>query len=73
MAGRKVIDLLGHRSGKLTVVGFAGWSNHGNARWYCRCDCGNSTEVDSNHLRRQKTQSCGCLRRMTKYDAMAAE
>lgn len=72
MAGRPSIDLTGQRFGKLTVVGIAGRSNHGAMRWYCRCDCGNATEVDSNPLRRGKTQSCGCLRRMIKYDPMQA-
>lgn len=29
--------------------------------WACRCSCGNTVEVSSNALLRNKTKSCGCL------------
>ena len=28
--------------------------------WYCKCDCGNFTLVQSRNLINHKTQSCGC-------------
>lgn len=59
---RKLIDLVGNRYGRLTVIRYAG-SGVSGARWVCRCDCGNITEVASFSLRNGETKSCGCLRR----------
>ena len=54
---------LGHRYGRLVVVG------HGRpsriARWLCRCDCGAMTDVLGTMLRDGHTRSCGCLSRET--------
>jgi hypothetical protein len=58
----KIINLLGQKFGKLTVVRFAG-RNHGKSRnvsWECLCDCGNTTVTSSGHLRSGNTESCGC-------------
>lgn len=55
------IDLTGQRFGRLEVVDRA--ESKGNmSRWNCVCDCGNSTVVYANNLRRGYTQSCGCYR-----------
>lgn len=55
------IDLTGKRFGRLVVVSRA--ENKGQlSRWNCVCDCGNTTVVYSNNLRRGYTQSCGCYR-----------
>lgn len=55
------IDLTGKRFGRLVVVSRA--ENKGQlSRWNCVCDCGNTTIVYSNNLRRGFTQSCGCYR-----------
>ena len=59
--GRKAIDLTGQRFGKLTVIEKAETLNK-NARFKCRCDCGNEMIVESQKLRNGKTNSCGCLR-----------
>jgi len=50
----------GVRFGRLTVVGRAGSSPSGEARWKCRCDCGNFSQPLASSLRRGTTQSCGC-------------
>lgn len=54
------IDLTGERYGRLTVL-----SEHGKrdekTLWLCKCDCGNTTFVKTDYLRRGKTRSCGCL------------
>lgn len=58
-----LIDLVGQRFGRLTVIEKAprkGTTT--NARWICRCDCGNFTEVLGTTLRRGEARSCGCLR-----------
>lgn len=51
-------NLAGQRVGRLTVLRWLG-----SSRWFCRCDCGKSTEVQTRHLAKQKIRSCGCLKR----------
>lgn len=59
----KLIDLTGRRFGRLTVVEKVS-SKQGctNARWLCKCDCGNVTTVLGTTLRRGESTSCGCYR-----------
>ena len=45
------IDLTGQRFNRWTVVSFAGLRK-GVAYWRCICDCGNTSEILSNNLRR---------------------
>lgn len=54
----KLIDRVGQRFGRLTVIEYAG-----NKRWLCRCDCGNPATVRTANLRHGTTMSCGCYRR----------
>ncbi len=63
--GYPVTDRTGQRFGRLVVIGRADppSDNRGNARWHCRCDCGNETEVLGYKLIAGDTASCGCLRR----------
>lgn len=56
----KFIDREGHRYGRLTVIGFAGFIKK-DPSWFCRCDCGNIISVFSNNLNRLHTSSCGCM------------
>lgn len=64
-------DMTGQRFERLTVVERAENDKQGNARWLCKCDCGNTTIVPAHALRQGRTKSCGCLlsesskRRMT--------
>ena len=37
-------------------------SKNSNARWLCKCDCGNETTVLGTTLRRGESKSCGCFR-----------
>jgi hypothetical protein len=55
-------DISGQRFGRLVAKKYLG-AVQGNSRWLCRCDCGASTKVLANSLRRGLTASCGCLRR----------
>lgn len=58
-----LINLVGKRFGKLTVIERAGSTKGGVARWLARCDCGNEIIVDGSSLRRNNgTKSCGCLK-----------
>jgi len=57
----KLIDLTGKRFGRLTVVKKVP-SKNTNARWLCKCDCGNEITVLGTTLRRGESKSCGCLR-----------
>ena len=61
-----VVDRVGLRYGRLTVVKQAGRASDGHVLWACVCDCGNECLVQSNNFRdgdKRGTQSCGCLRR----------
>ena len=60
----KVINELGNRYGKLIVIGRG--DNQSNSKkvayWRCKCDCGNTTNVRSSHLRNGSIVSCGCVK-----------
>ena len=58
-----LIDLTGKRFGRLTVVEKTVATNKStNARWLCKCDCGNEITVLGTTLRRGESKSCGCYR-----------
>jgi hypothetical protein len=54
--------LIGRVFCRLTVIDTAGTDGKGNAKWRCRCDCGNETEVLGCNLLKGHTHSCGCLK-----------
>ena len=61
--GKRVINLVGQKFGKLTVIKRAG--TQGNlATWRCICDCETEVVVRGTHLRQGNIRSCGCLRLM---------
>lgn len=54
-------DETGKKYGKLVVIKRV--KNQSKyARWLCKCDCGNYTEVNGSNLRNGSVQSCGCKR-----------
>lgn len=60
MPGDRYKNEAGQRYGRLTVVDLV--SPPGvRARWSCRCDCGNTTDVSGTNLRNGHVRSCGCL------------
>ena len=64
---RKVIDLTGHRFGRLTVIERA--ENKGKrVCWRCHCDCGNICIVRGYHLTLGKIKSCGCLQKEQRHN-----
>ena len=62
---RKLINILGHRYGRLTVVSEALpyiYANGAKQRMVlCKCDCGNEVIVRINDIRKGVTKSCGCF------------
>lgn len=57
----KVIDIVGTKVGRWTVMSRAQNTKQGQAQYLCRCECGNEKVVKSIILRRQISRSCGCL------------
>lgn len=57
----KFIDLTGQRFGRLTVIKKNGKNKRGDILWLCKCDCGNTKNVSTNHLKNKNSKSCGCL------------
>ena len=55
-----LIDLTGMRFGRLTVIERDAARGR-EAKWLCKCDCGNTKVVQGNHLRAGSIRSCGCL------------
>lgn len=56
-----VINEIGNKYGRLTVIERAPNDSAGRAHWICKCECGNTTIVRGTTLRSGATQSCGCL------------
>jgi hypothetical protein len=62
LKGELAIDMIGKKSGYLEVIGRAGSTKSGQARWKCKChNCNAMTIVDGKHLRRNTIRSCGCI------------
>lgn len=57
-----LINEVGNRYGRLTVIERASNGGSGEARWLCGCECGRQVSVIGCLLRRGTTKSCGCLR-----------
>ena len=50
----------GFRVGKLTVTGPTSERKKGYTVWECRCDCGNTINLDTRTLQRGAIRDCGC-------------
>lgn len=59
----KFIDLTGRKFGRLLVIERAENFKSGDARFKCKCDCGNEVIAGSQNLKRGTTKSCGCLQK----------
>ena len=53
-------NLIGRKFGRLLPIEYVGKTSWGNARWLCKCDCGNEIIVSAGHLKSEHTRSCGC-------------
>jgi len=57
-----VLNLIGQKFGRLTVVEGCESPSKFPGKWYsCKCDCGELVKVSTQGLRRGSTKSCGCL------------
>lgn len=59
----KLIDLIGQKFGRYTVIERNGVGPNGMAAWLCQCDCGNRKTVIGNSLRQGHVVSCGCYQK----------
>lgn len=63
MSINTLINLIGNKYGRLTVVGMNPERRHGKVRWDCECSCGNRVTVYGRVLKGGTGKSCGCLAR----------
>lgn len=56
-------DLIGQTFHRLTVVSRGSNTSAGQRTWVCKCECGNTTTVNTTKLKRGTTKSCGCYAR----------
>lgn len=55
-------NIAGQQYGMLKAIEVSGKTKRGDAKWLCRCNCGEYVEVVGYNLRNGHTRSCGCLR-----------
>lgn len=58
-----MLDLIGKKFGKLTVIKYYDTTKHNKRRWWCICDCGNEIPVVGSNLVNGNTKSCNCLQK----------
>lgn len=56
-------NLTNQRFGRLTAIKYSGSSRNHGALWLCKCDCGNEKTVASVYLVKNRSKSCGCLKK----------
>ncbi|MGS0480035.1 hypothetical protein [Bacillus mycoides] len=60
--GRPFVDISGQTFGRLKVLRYTRRKNS-YTMFMCECECGNTKEVSSHHLKRGNTISCGCYQK----------
>jgi len=55
--GRHYENLKDSKFGRLLVMEY-----QGKGKWYCKCDCGGNTVVNSGDLKLNRVTSCGCFK-----------
>lgn len=79
--GSGLIDLIGKRFGKLTVIERAedyecltkDGEIYRSPRWLCLCDCGNHVVVQGGNLRNGLSTNCGCDRVSSKGEELVID
>lgn len=54
----RTIDMTGRRFGSWTVLRYAGVTSQRKTVWECRCDCGQTSDVQGGNLRSGKSTQC---------------
>lgn len=55
-------DISGQTFNRWTVIGYDYGSSKKEARWVCKCACGDYKSVSGSSLRKKTSKSCGCLK-----------
>lgn len=58
----ELINLIGARFGRLTVLSQLPRKPKTDTLWLCRCECGELIKAKGYRLRNKQTRSCGCLK-----------
>lgn len=66
--GRPIINVIGMKFGKLTVISEYGRNKKGQVKWLCSCECGGSTIDVLSNLRNSVNPGCGCRRKEISKD-----
>lgn len=61
-------DLTNKRFGSVIAQKFLYLNPEYRAVWLCLCDCGNTVEIGTHNLKRNKFTSCGCLTKKRSID-----
>ena len=59
-----MVNLVGKKFNRLTVIEFLHVDKYYNSYWLCRCDCGKEVKVTAGRLRSGSSKSCGCYMRL---------
>ena len=57
-----IINLIGNKYGKLTVIDYVEEEKKHGSYWKCKCECGKEVIVPGRNLVDGITMSCGCMR-----------
>lgn len=63
MQTTRVVEMVGQKYGRLTVISREPNNKRYDACWLCKCECGNQKVVAGRNLRGGNSRSCGCLDR----------
>lgn len=55
-----MIDMIGNKYNKLTVISEMEYQKYGRRCYLCKCDCGNEKVIVGESIRYGRTTSCGC-------------
>lgn len=61
--GRPIVNLVGQKFNRLTVIERVDTNKYDKLHWLCKCECGNAKIVRGDALKCSLIQSCGCLRK----------
>lgn len=56
-------DLTGQKFNRLLALEPTEKRSNGSVVWKCQCDCGNICYIDASSLTKERTKSCGCLKK----------